>query len=151
MKGRLSFVVCTFLGCSIPQQGEEAIVSLDRGVYEASIEAILQVRCANPSCHGRVDRPFSMYTPGRFREQAERVFLDEPLSEAEKDHNFWTANTFANLGPEPAAQRVLVQKPLGTALHHEGGAVFSSEKEGDARRLITWIEAGDSAEQGQDL
>lgn len=134
--------VCVVMGCSAPGPEEEPIEGLDRRVFQESIEPVLQQRCANPSCHGRLERPWAIYAPGRFRLDPTRVFIDEELSAREEEHNFWVSSVFAGLGGMQAKERLLIQKPLAQVVYHGGGVVFMGERDEAARRLLAWIEAG---------
>ncbi len=136
--------VCILLGCSAPapEPEEEAVLALDWGVFQQSIEPMLQQRCANPSCHGRPERPWSIYAPGRFRLDSTRLFIDEDLNAQEKEHNFWVSSVFANIGGIASNERLLLQKPLAQGVYHGGGAIFLGERDEAARTLRAWIEAG---------
>lgn len=130
--------------CSGVPLGWESLPVLDRGVYVATIEPILVTRCANPSCHARPERPFSLYAPGMRRLDSARDFLpDEPLLAAEVEHNYQAASAFAGMaaGPEDT---LLVRKPLGdlAGTYHGGGAVFDGTKDRAYRAVLDWVRQG---------
>lgn len=140
--GMVAFVAC---GCGAAENEFHSNGTFDRDAFVSTINPILGKRCANPSCHGQTMRPFAIYAPLRFRIDARRTFLDEPLTEKELDHNFWACVVLASEAERPE-DALLVAKPLATVRYHGGGAIFDSANDADARRLITWIAEGLSRE-----
>ena len=130
--GRLVVLVASLASCA-PSQGEVPIAMLDRNEFATRVQPILAERCANPSCHGRPDRPLSLYAPLRHREDPNRVFLDEPLTDAELRHN-WAASC--------AQGEALAQKPFGEpgGSYHGGGVVFDGPTDEGYRTLRAWLD-----------
>ena len=129
------------VGCAV-DGGEVGVVWLDRAQYEAEVQPILATRCGSPSCHGRADRPWSLYSPGHYRADPARTHLDEPLSAAELEANFARACVFVDVD-DPAASE-LVTEPLDhyAGVSHGGGVIFEGTSERDYRIIVRWIEGG---------
>ncbi|MBK9265252.1 MAG: hypothetical protein IPM54_36400 [Polyangiaceae bacterium] len=128
-------------GCGTPDDGTVPLRWLDRDRFVSDVQPILAERCANPSCHGRPERPLSIYAPLRFRGDVSRRFLDEPLWPAEIDHNYQACVLFSTEADRPI-DALLIAKPLATRRYHGGGAVFDSEDDHDYRRILEWITDG---------
>ncbi len=137
-----ALVAVALTGCLGPEPGASQIRAFDRDVFAASVQPILAERCANPSCHGRPDRPMSLYSPLRWRMDPDRTFLAEPLSAAELDHNFTMASVFA-IGVDPE-HTLILEKPLAEAvgMYHGGGAVFEGTLDRGYRTIRAWLEGG---------
>lgn len=109
--------------------------------FDALVGPVLEERCANPSCHGSLLRPFALYAPRRLRMDPDDVYSERPLTEAERAHNAAVSRTFAGTS---AAGSPLLCKSLGTAAGctHGGGALFGGPLEDGYVRLRTWIDEG---------
>ncbi len=105
--------------------------------YADRAQPVFAARCANPSCHGSAERPFSVYAVHRRRLDGADVYLDTPLSDAELRHNLLQASVFLQ-GVGDASQSMLITKPLGG---HAGVQVFVDTADYDYRQLHAWIEA----------
>lgn len=108
--------------------------------FREHAEPVLMERCANPSCHGRSDRPLSLYAPQRHREDSADTFLTTPLTEREHLRNYLQSRSFV---ASPAGRSELLRKPLDRSSGgsgHEGGAIFRDTSDYDYRRLLTWLE-----------
>lgn len=134
-----------FLGvaCGDQLQPESPVPALDRATYADVVQPILERGCSNPSsCHGRADRPLSIYAPRAYRAEPGAVFTDPPLTSDELDSNFDRTRGFAidnGGGPE------LLSKPLAEGAggaRHEGGDVFQSMDDREYRAIQDWIRGG---------
>ena len=104
---------------------------------------MFEARCANPSCHGRPDRPFAVYAPRRWRLDPRRTFVDEPLTPEEEARNFEVAVALATEAPSPETS-VLLTKPLESVAgtYHGGGAIFEGTTDRDYWAVRQWLETG---------
>lgn len=136
-------IVLGLVACAEPEPAPEPVIWLDATVFEREILPILGERCGNPSCHGRSDRPLAIYSPGRWRADPARVFLPEPLTAEELEHDYAVACVFAAHGGSVEDAPLLLE-PLGAGagVYHGGGAVFAGTTDRDYRALAAWIEAG---------
>lgn len=113
----------------------------DQAFFAARVDPHLEVRCASAGCHGRPERPLSLYARGQQRADPSRVFLDEPLSEGELRENARRVAAFA-LG-RAARDSLVVQKPLAIAaggVAHGGGDVFVDASDEGCRALVSWLD-----------
>ncbi len=132
------------LGCGGGADTERTEVRwLDRQTFEQQVQSTLGEHCGNPSCHGRPDRPLSIYSPLRWRADPSRTFIDEPLTIEEQDHNYVVSCVMATEGTT-ARETLLATKPLAdlVGVFHGGGPVFSSRTDRDYRTLVSWVEVG---------
>lgn len=141
-----SVIAAAFLafGCSAPENGTIPLQWLDRGVFVDTVQPILAERCANPSCHGRPERPLSIFAPLRFRSDDSRRYLDEPLARNEIDHNYMACVVFSTEAAQ-ASEALLIAKPLAEIRYHGGGAIFDSTDDPDYQRMLEWIADGPNA------
>ncbi|MCC6876171.1 MAG: hypothetical protein IT378_17820 [Sandaracinaceae bacterium] len=118
-------------------------------VYERSVQPHVAERCGSGGCHGREERPLALYTPGAYRADPARVFLDEPLTAWELRENARRLSAMA-LGVR-AERSVVVLKPLALeagGLWHGGGDVFTELDDPACRVLSAWLDARTSADAG---
>ena len=141
MRVASSCFVFLALGCSAPSQGARDVAPLDRATFDARVEPVLVDRCATAECHGSSQRGLELYAPLEHRADPERVWLLEPLTEAELRHNFEASVVFARVEAWTGGP-MLLRKPLADAIgeHHGGGAVFASDADRDWRALRDWVE-----------
>ncbi len=131
-------------GCGAPDPGSSPVPLLDQAVFGAEVQPVLAERCANPTCHGRPERPLSIYAPRRWRADPRRVHLDEPLTADELRHNYVASCALAAEAERPE-DALLVRKPLGAegGLYHGGGPVFDGVADDGYRVVLAWIAAGE--------
>lgn len=111
--------------------------------FATDAQPILGPRCANPSCHGNLERPLSLYEVHRHRREPADRYGDRPLTSVELEHNLTRAASFIIDGDRPR-DVLLLTKPLGG---HAGTAVFAATTDHDYLRLLAWVErARDEAE-----
>lgn len=129
--------------CSVPVEDATAVRWLDADAFEADVQPILAARCGNPSCHGRPDRPFAVYSPLQWRADAARTHLPEPLTDDELAHNYTAACVFVTEAGWPD-DALLLRKPLAEAAgtYHGGGPVFDGTSDDDYRTVRAWVEGG---------
>lgn len=130
--------------CITPPTGDRDLPALDFEVYENDVQPILAERCANPTCHGRADRPLSIYAPGRYREDPSRTYLHEPLTEEELVVNYLGACAFS-LGITDPGDCLLLRKPLAVdagGAGHVGGDVWMAEDDAEYRVVEAWLAGG---------
>lgn len=140
---RLALPALLLLGACVVDGGEATPLPLDDlDRFEAEVQPVFARTCSNPSCHGQAGRPLSLYAPQRWREDPERLFLDEPLSEAELRHNLACAGTFV-VEVADALDCALLTKPLDPEAGgetHGGGTQFADTEEPDFQALLAWVE-----------
>lgn len=110
--------------------------------FTEQAQPVLAERCANPSCHGNVSRPLSLYAPRRHRVDPGDVYLDAPLTAEELEHDFRQASVFVAEAPS-ADESLLLVKPRSA--EHGDGLVFLDPVEYDLRRLRAWVRAAHAA------
>src|SRR5262245_4842054 len=103
--------------CAGPEPGSEpAPAPLDEAAFAATIQPIVEARCATLDCHGAEDRPLRLYAvTGLRRQDAWRDLLE--LMPEELDEN-----VRATSAQDPT---LIFDKALGR-MGHEGGAVWTS-------------------------
>jgi hypothetical protein len=115
-----------------------AVGPLDDFAHE--VEPVLEARCAQGGCHGRADRPFSLYAPGQLRADPRRTHLAEPLTEGEVAVN---ARRIAALAvPGSTDDSPALRKPLALSAggsYHGGGDVFVDRTDPGYRALRSWL------------
>jgi hypothetical protein len=105
--------------------------------FEEQAQPVLSLRCANPSCHGRPERPLALFAVHRHRLDPADTFVDEPLTEEELRRNFLQTTAFLLDVTEPGESLLLV-KPRS---EHAGVIVFGDVADYDHVRLREWIES----------
>jgi hypothetical protein len=118
--------------------------ALDPDTFRTEVQPILVARCANPTCHARPERGFSLYAPGMRRLDPALTFLrDAPLVHAEEEHNYKVSCVFAGLGARPE-EALLLRKSLGegAGTYHGGGAVFGGPSDHGYRVILRWVTNG---------
>jgi hypothetical protein len=139
---RLGLALLLLAACEGPAPGTEPLPLADLTRFEAEVQPHLALRCASGGCHGRPERPLSLFAPGAHRLDRERVHLDEPLSRVELEENARRVSAFA-LTPR-ARDSLIVRKPLAQAaggLWHGGGDVFLDDGDPSCRALVAWLDA----------
>lgn len=112
-------------------------------VFASQLQPQLATRCASAACHGRTDRPLALFSPGAYRMDASRQFLDESLTAEELSINAYQTMAFAS--GDTAASSLIVTKPLSTengGTSHGGGTVFGNTDDALYLALVDWIELG---------
>ena len=137
----LAALVCGIalaIGCGARDEARQQIRMLDRGAFESDIQPILERRCANPTCHGREDRPLSVYAPRCWREDPARIHMDEPLTASEIEHDYVASCVMAQIAAPNGS--LFARKALGErgGLYHGGGAVFDGPSDPEYRALEAW-------------
>ncbi len=110
------------------------------GTFQTYAQPVFEARCANPACHGSVDRPLEVYAVGQHRlDEADRHRQDG-LTERELSLNLWRAWSFVG---ETAATSELLLKPLDPESgghEHQGGVIWHDLDAFEAAQLTAWIE-----------
>lgn len=133
--------------CEGPGLGGAPLAVGPLDVFAREVEPVLETRCAQGGCHGRADRPFSLYAPGQLRADARRLHLAEPLSVGEVATN---ARRVAALAvPGAPDDSPALRKPLALAAggaYHGGGDVFVDRTDPGYRALRSWLLSCEEAE-----
>jgi hypothetical protein len=134
---------CGIASCDVTEVDSVPVRWLDYPEFEAQVQPILAERCGNPTCHGRPERPFSVFSPLAWRLDAARTYLQEPLTEEELVHNYVSACVFASEADAPA-DAALVRKPLADTIgvYHGGGVIFDGRADRNYRAVHAWLENG---------
>lgn len=130
------------LGCDGPAPGGRPIVVAELGRFAREVEPQLERRCAQGSCHGRADRPFSLYAPGALRRDPARTYLDEPIGADELAANAERVAAFAVDGGS-LADCLVLRKPLAVSaggVWHGGGDVFEDASDPAYEAIRDWLE-----------
>lgn len=128
--------------CEGPPPGRAPLPMADLAAFEAEVQPHLAERCASGGCHGRAERPLSLYARGAHRLDPSRVHLDEPITAFELEENARRISAFALA--VPARDSLTVRKPLAQAaggLWHGGGDVFYDDTDPACRALVRWLDA----------
>lgn len=129
--------------CGGPEPGSEALPEADFDGFVQTVQPVFARRCANPSCHGRFERPLAVFAEQQFRAEPGDVFVDVPLTEDELRANFDAARAFL-LDISTTDECLLLTKPLAAAaggVRHAGGTLFEDAADPEARALSTWVRA----------
>lgn len=128
--------------CAGPQPGSTPLQLGSMSVFELEVQPMIEERCASGGCHGRPERPLSLYAPGAQRMDERRVHLDEPLTDVELERNARRLAAFAQgVDPEDSA---LLCKPLAQragGCHHRASDVFADRSDPGYRLLRDWLRA----------
>lgn len=144
-RGRAVLLAFAAAGCVVEEPPPEALPDGDVAAFAEDVQPVVDRHCADPTCHGRPDRPLALYSPGRFRRDAARTYLIEPLSDEELAVNARSVAVFA-LDPEALADGLdgclVLRKPLALAAGgcgHEGGEIFLTRDDRGYRALRGWL------------
>ena len=141
-RARLAVALAALLaGCEGPRPGGAALQLGSLEEFRLDVEPRLELRCAQGGCHGRPDRPLSLYAPGQYRRDPARTHLDEALDPVELERN---AQAIAALGLSAAslAASPLFTKPLALSdggVWHGGGDVFVDRSDPMYEALLRWV------------
>lgn len=138
----LVLVSVALMGCQAYDDDEVELPAADFDRFVTEIQPVLAKRCANPSCHGNLSRPFEVYAPHFHRFDPEDVYLDSSLSDQELWWNYQSVVAFI-LDLERAEESLLLIKPLAEAeggSNHGGPAVFSDREGYEYTTLASWIQ-----------
>lgn len=126
--------------CNGPSAGRVPMRTASLEAFAADVEPHIEVRCAQGGCHGRPERPLSLYAPGQQRLDPDRLYMDEPLTDEEVAENARRILAFAQ---EPEADRTLaLRKPLteeAGGCWHGGGDIFPDTFDPAYLALRSWL------------
>jgi len=136
-------LACLLGACAAPDPQEVPVRWLSLERFRVDVQPILAESCGNPSCHGRSDRPLSLYSVRGWRLDPAHTYLPEPLTEEEQVHNYTMSCVFVSEAASPE-ESLLLLKPLGASAdrYHGGGVVFDGDSDRDYRTVLDWIEEG---------
>ena len=123
----------------------EPLPAGDLGSFAETVQPVLDAHCADPSCHGRPERPLAIYSPLRYRLDPARRYLSEALTSQELAANLRSVEAFALAAREAglsAAGCGVLCKPLAEragGCGHAGGAIFPSADDREYRALESWL------------
>jgi hypothetical protein len=129
-------------GCVAADEVEPLPLGGGLALFAEQAQPVFAARCANPSCHGSAERPLSLFAPHRYRQDPDRVYVDEPLTEDELRHNFLQTAAFTSSCTD-ASQCLLLTKPLAVEAGGSGHAnieIFMDTSDYDYQRLSSWVE-----------
>lgn len=136
-----TWLLATWLLAScVSEPAPESLPEGDLTQFAASVQPVLAARCADPTCHGRDDRPLAVYATRRFRMEPERVFLEEPIDADEIAANARSVASFM-IGSR-ADDCPVLRKPLAESeggAHHLGGEIFTTRDDREYRALRAWL------------
>jgi hypothetical protein len=144
-------LACAVLGCSAPARDATAVPEPDPLIFETDAYPILLADCGFVACHGRSDRFFQIYGPGRARLSASTLPHDPPT--AEELAFSYTRAVSMLAGPEGIRASPLLRKPLapraGGAAHRGddawGASVYLTKRDPRWETLFFWaITGGDT-------
>lgn len=135
-------VLATTAGCvDNPVQTQD----LDHAFYRCKVQPILDHSCSALACHGKLERPFHVFTRNRLRLIETSSDQNTPLTPGELDANFDNARGFAGA---PADESWLLLKPLeqhaGGYFHKgkdlfDGPDVWTSREDDDFVTVLAWL------------
>ena len=148
LSGRARAAVATTalaLAACVELPPPEAVPAPDLATFAADVQPVLDARCATPSCHGRPERPLTVFSPRRYRRDPARRFLDEPLAADELAANAASVASFGfTIGSDGLEDSLVLRKPLALAAggaRHQGGEIFVSRADREYRALYRWMSA----------
>ena len=150
-RARLALSLC-LAACAPAPPGPQPLPRGDLDTFRASVQPVLDARCADPSCHGRAERPLSLFSPGRRRRDPDVTFTRTPLDDDELAANARVLAAFALeplLSGEPVDACLVLRKPLAVSrggASHEGGELFGGTDDRDYQTLRDWLAALDLPE-----
>jgi hypothetical protein len=136
-------LVLAAAGCA-GDPGRVVLLRGDAATFASAVQPVYDARCADPSCHGRADRPLAIYSPTRFRRDPARTFIRESLDPEEIATNVRATAAFALDAVEAGGtvdDSLVLRKPLpeeAGGAQHGGGVVFSSQSDREWRALRDW-------------
>lgn len=133
-------VASALLAACLSEPASEPVPEGDLESFAATVQPVLAARCAEPTCHGRDDRPLAVYATRRFRADPERVFLEEPIDAAELEAN--ARNVAAFMIGNRADDCLVLRKPLAASeggARHVGGEIFTTRDDREYRALRAWL------------
>ena len=135
--------------CAGPVPGEQEIPLASLEQFERRVQPHLDARCASGGCHGRAERPLSFFSPGTYRADPARTYLDEALTPFEIEENARRLSAFAL--ETNGIDSLAVRKPLATSeggVWHDGGEIFPDPNDLACLALTQWLDARESALDG---
>ncbi len=138
----LTLFTAVLTGCVVDVGPPVPLPQGDVDAFRATVQPILALRCGDPTCHGRTDRPLEIYSAGRHRSDPSRVFLEEEVSAEEVAANARNVAAFALDAASPDQCAVLT-KPLARAAGgqwHGGGEIFPSRDDREYRAVLAWLD-----------
>lgn len=143
MKSLLLYVVAIALAaCGAVDRDDVAVRWLDYDVFVTEVQPVLAEKCGNPSCHGRAERAFSIYSHRNWRQDPAALYLPDALTSDELAHNYEASCVLVSEVAAPQ-ETLLLKKTLGNSagIYHGGGAIFD-ESDRWYRILLAWVEKG---------
>lgn len=137
----LAMVMLPLLACGLEVEPEPLPPLGDLEIFTRLAQPVLEVRCANPACHGRPDRPLEIYAVQQHRLEESALFSSLPLSSEELWRNALRAAAF--VGDLEDGGSSLLDKPLAESaggLPHTGGDVLFDASERDYTDLLAWTQ-----------
>jgi hypothetical protein len=128
------------LGCGGPEHGWVPLRMGPLDDYVVLVAPHVQERCSQGGCHGRPERPLSLYAPGVHRADPDRRYLDEPLSIEEHAENARRLAAFAQV--DDPVRSVVLCKPLALSAGgcwHGGGDNFVDHTDPAFRAILGWL------------
>lgn len=123
------FLLALPIGCvqdGIDRQRE--LPSADEHYFRCEVQPVLAASCAFMDCHGRADRPLSIYAEQRFRLGISWDDYETPLTADELAANLHTVRGFIDQGDDQVV--MLADKPLDTragGLFHRGRDLYGQD------------------------
>lgn len=137
-KAALSFFA--LVGCTGPSPQPRIVDVGPLEAFASGVEPMLEERCAQGGCHGRPDRPFTLYAPGAYRRDPAQTSLALPLDADEVATNALRVAALADASDADAS--IALRKPLAVdagGAHHGGGDVFVDRTDAGYRVLRDWL------------
>ncbi len=129
--------------CGSDLGGPEELPELDLGLLRAEVQPLFDRTCAQASCHGRVQRPFRLFSREGLRLPGHEG--DKALAEEELLANLNMSRGFL-LGFEDRPERsLLLRKPLPISaggLKHLGKDPFFDRTDPSYLLLACWLSGG---------
>lgn len=146
MRTPSALALALLCACEGPPPGHAPLPVADLELFEAEVQPHLEERCASGGCHGRAERPLSLYARGAHRLDRARLHLDEPVTRFELEENARRISAFAL--SLRARDSIAVRKPLAQGaggLWHGGGDIFLDDTDPSCRAMVEWLDARELA------
>lgn len=123
--------------------GEPVVLpEADYDAFVADVHPVLEVGCANPSCHGSEARPFRVFAARRHRLDPDELYRATPLTDEELTLDYECAASFL-VDLQNADDCQLLTKPLDPedgGSEHRGGVQFADVEEPGYQTIAAWVD-----------
>lgn len=111
-------------------------VAAGRLEFEVEVGPLLASKCGDSACHGRPQRPFTLFATGARRQDPIETHLKTALKPTEVNANY--AATLGFIDSLQPRHTTLLKKSVGL-LGHGGGPTFEAFSDPAPRAIAAWL------------